>query len=506
MKDYKSIIVKIISNFFILLFIYAAVSKLLDFENFQVQIAQSPLLSAYAGFISYAVIVLELVIVLLLIFPRSNLLGLYTSTALMTAFTIYIFLILNYSDFVPCSCGGILEKMGWTEHLIFNIFCLIMGGLSVIIIERAGHKTNLKIALILGVSNILSCILVIILFFKSEYIIKQENNFTRRFLMHPILKIKSMNLENHSFYFAGVKNKELYLANRSLPQNLLAVDSLLYKTKNTKIDLELSKYPFKKIEIKVKNNNYYIYDGYVPIILKGKLGDAQNKIISLNDAFFSQLEIIDSNKIAIRTLSSQTKNLTLGTILINSNGKNQVKLHPELLEKQLDGFFDSDGYLSSDSKTPTVSYIYSYRNQFLVMNHSMQLIHRLRTIDTTKIAQIKVSPLSNGKSKMSKPALKVNGHAIVYRGLLFNPAQLRGKHESLNRWKESEVIDIYDTVSQKYIGSMYIDNIKNNSMSDFRVTDEHLYAIVGNHLVQYKLTQPLKKHFKNGEAENRVSE
>ncbi|MCY0976860.1 tellurium resistance protein TerC [Chryseobacterium wangxinyae] len=506
MKKLISHIPVSVSYFFVLLFCYAAISKMLDFENFQVQIGQSPLLSAYAGFISYAVIILEIVIVILLIFPRSNLFGLYASTALMSAFTIYIFLILNYSEFVPCSCGGILEKMGWTEHFIFNILCVIMGGLSVFITERAGHMTNLKTSLILGMSNILSCILVIVLFFKSEHVIKQENNFTRRFLMHPILKIKSMDLDSHSFYFAGAKNEELYLANRNLPQNILAVDSLLNKVKNTKIDLELSKYPFKKIEIKVKNNDYYIYDGNVPIILKGKLGDAQNKIISLNDAFFSQLEIIDSTQIAIRTLSSETKNLTLGTIFINNSGKNQVKLHSDLLEKQLDGIFDSDGYLSSDPKTQTVSYIYSYRNQFLVMNHSMQISHRLRTIDTTKTAQIKVSPMSNGKFKMSQPALKVNGHAIVYRGLLFNPAQLRGKHESSNRWKESKVIDIYNTASQEYIGSMYIDNIKNNSMSDFRVTDEYLYAIVGNQLVQYRITQPLKKHFKNGEAENRVSE
>lgn len=478
----------------------------MDFENFQVQIGQSPLLSAYAGFVSYAVIVLELIIVTLLIFPKSNLLGLYSSTALMSAFTIYIFLILNYSEFVPCSCGGILEKMGWTEHLIFNILCVIMGGLSVFITERASHKNNLKTSLILGISNILSCTLVIVLFFKSEHVIKQENNFTRRFLMHPILKIKTKDLDSHSFYFAGAKNDELYLANRNLPQNILVVDSLLNKAKNTKIDLELSKYPFKKIEIKVKYNDYYIYDGNVPIILKGKLGDPQNKIISLNDAFFSQLEIIDSTQIAIRTLSSETKKLTLATIFINNSGKNQVKLHSDLLEKQSDGIFDSDGYLSSDPKTPTVSYIYSYRNQFLVMNHSMQISHRLRTIDTTKIAKIKVSPMSNGKFKMSQPALKVNGHAIVYRGLLFNPAQLRGKHESLNRWKESKVIDIYATSSQEYIGSMYIDNIKNNSMSDFRVTDDYLYAIIGNQLVKYRITQPLKKHFKNGEAENRVSE
>ena len=50
----------------------------------------------------------------------------------LSAFTVYIYLILNYSDFVPCSCGGILEKLGWTEHLIFNGICVIMGVVAII--------------------------------------------------------------------------------------------------------------------------------------------------------------------------------------------------------------------------------------------------------------------------------------------------------------------------------------------------------------------------------------
>ena len=132
MKTLTKIIPLAVSLFFIILFIYAAASKMLDFENFQVQLAQSPLLSAYAGFISFGVVILELVIVGLLCFNFTRLWGLYASFAIMVAFTVYIFLILNYSDFVPCSCGGILEKMGWTEHLIFNIACVVTAGLAII--------------------------------------------------------------------------------------------------------------------------------------------------------------------------------------------------------------------------------------------------------------------------------------------------------------------------------------------------------------------------------------
>lgn len=112
MKHIPRYLPSIVSYFFILLFCYAAISKILDIENFQVQIAQSPLLSAYASFIPYTVILIELLTVLFLSIPKYRAAGLYGSFGMMSAFTVYIYLILNHSDFVPCSCGGILEKMG----------------------------------------------------------------------------------------------------------------------------------------------------------------------------------------------------------------------------------------------------------------------------------------------------------------------------------------------------------------------------------------------------------
>ncbi len=476
----------------------------MDFENFQVQIGQSPLLSAYAGFVSYAVIITELLIVLMLIFPKTFLLGLYSSTALMTAFTVYINLILNYSDFVPCSCGGILQKMGWTEHLIFNITAVVLGTISVYLYtKKIYHRKRLVISLL--ASNILSALFVLFLFLRSEYVIKQENNFTRRFLMHPVLKTKNIALENNTYYFAGSDNQKVYLGNRTRPQNLLSIDSSLQKLPNLKIDLDLKKYPYKKIEVKVYGNSYFIYDGTVPIISKGQLDNSETKVVSYKDAYFSQIAIINKNRIAIRALSSATKSMTLGLLTIG-NAKNKVQLFPKLLEKQYDGVFDSDGYLSSDLKSAQVTYIHAYRNQFLVMDSTMKLQRRLSTIDTTTIAQIKVTPLSDGRFKMSKPALLVNGQAKVFKDLLFNPAYLRGKHESLSRWKESRIFDVYNISKQEYIGSIYIDHYRDSEMSDFTVTDKHFYVIAGNQLIQYRLTNSLTKYFKNGVAENRIQE
>ena len=131
----RRIIIDVICFLYILLFIYASVNKLLDFQNFQVQIGQSPLLSVYAGWMSWLVIFIEILIAVLLIFPNSRSIGLWTAFNLMLMFTIYIFIILHYSSYVPCSCGGVLEKMTWDIHLIFNLFFVSLAGLALILNE-----------------------------------------------------------------------------------------------------------------------------------------------------------------------------------------------------------------------------------------------------------------------------------------------------------------------------------------------------------------------------------
>lgn len=130
MKKVKTRVVEFISYFFILLFCYAGISKIMDFENFQLQISESPLLSVYAGFIPFAIIILELIIAGLLCYRKTRNIGLIGSFILMLIFTGYIFFIIRTSENLPCSCGGILEKMSWHQHLYFNIGCVVLSVLA----------------------------------------------------------------------------------------------------------------------------------------------------------------------------------------------------------------------------------------------------------------------------------------------------------------------------------------------------------------------------------------
>jgi uncharacterized membrane protein YphA (DoxX/SURF4 family) len=114
MKNKRDMAIEIISALFVLLFLYAALTKVLDYEKFRVQLGQSPLLTAFAGFVAWFIPAVEILISVLLIFSRTRLVALYASFSLMVMFTAYIVAITQFSEYVPCSCGGVLQNMGWT--------------------------------------------------------------------------------------------------------------------------------------------------------------------------------------------------------------------------------------------------------------------------------------------------------------------------------------------------------------------------------------------------------
>ena len=131
----RETVLNIISFLFALLFVYAAVSKLLDLQKFQVELGKSPLLSFIAVPLSYAVPVLEIMLSLMVFASPLRTIGLYASFSLMVMFTTYIIIIMNYSYYVPCSCGGILGTLGWRSHLAFNIAFVFFGLIGIVISE-----------------------------------------------------------------------------------------------------------------------------------------------------------------------------------------------------------------------------------------------------------------------------------------------------------------------------------------------------------------------------------
>lgn len=135
------IIVEIICLLFIVLWVYAGLSKWTDPE-FTEQLNKSPYLEGWSELVSVALPVGELLMAILLIFPMTKLLGLYLSFFTMVLFTGYIYAMIYYSHYTPCSCGGILSKMDWNTHLIFNLGFCILAVVGILLWQKPNTRTK----------------------------------------------------------------------------------------------------------------------------------------------------------------------------------------------------------------------------------------------------------------------------------------------------------------------------------------------------------------------------
>lgn len=133
LKTYSKVLPVLVSYLFILLFVYAAVSKLIDHSQFYNDLRNSIFFGSpvVSKIISWGIPVIELGTAILLTIPKFNKIGLYASLILMIGFTLYIggTLLMNELGIaaLPCSCGGVISHLSWLQHLLFNTFCVLLG-------------------------------------------------------------------------------------------------------------------------------------------------------------------------------------------------------------------------------------------------------------------------------------------------------------------------------------------------------------------------------------------
>jgi putative oxidoreductase len=116
----KEIYTNLLATLLIFLFMYTALSKLFDIKNFRFVISQSPISNKATILISVFIPLIELFISALLFSSVYRKLGFLLSAGLLFVFTAYIIYMLLYVPDLPCSCGGIIQQMSWTQHLLFN--------------------------------------------------------------------------------------------------------------------------------------------------------------------------------------------------------------------------------------------------------------------------------------------------------------------------------------------------------------------------------------------------
>ncbi|MBN1183696.1 MAG: tellurium resistance protein TerC [Bacteroidales bacterium] len=487
----RSVIIQTVSYLYILLFVYAAISKLLEFEDFRVQLAQSPMLSAYAGSITWVVPLIEIITAILLFFSKTKHWGFLCAFVIMVMFSAYIFIILNYSVFVPCSCGGIIEQLNWTEHLVFNLFFVLLA-ITGWLLTRPIKKLQgsvLKTTLILVSLGVVGVLTVTMLYLSSERIIYRENPFIRRY-SHDVIKSGEIDLDGNAYYFAGDEAGIIYLGNYSSPLRVSLLDTALQNPVVRTIRVREADLPSKASQIRVNPPDFYLIDGQISRILKGNTADWKVTRRWDGNLRFSNYRLISDNKMAFRAFLPGTFRQALGYLQLADSLP--YTLQPDLLEKQLDGNFDVDGILCYDSHSKQVVYTYYYHNAYLITDSVLNWLAAGNTIDTITRAQLVIDSSRLQRALVS--SLMVNASAFATDGLLYVRSKIKGRYQPEKTWKQTGTIDVYDLSTGNYRTSFYVYHASGEPVRQFFVIGKSFYGFAGNILVRYNLERMLKSN------------
>lgn len=141
----KAIILEVICMLFIILFVYAGLTKLMEGQMFYDNIRNSPVLGGktMASLASWLIPLAEIGTALLIAWRTTRLKGLFGALVLMVLFTGYTIAILFFAPYIPCSCGGVITLLSWEQHLVFNIIFLGLAVLGIVLSIKDRKMNNI---------------------------------------------------------------------------------------------------------------------------------------------------------------------------------------------------------------------------------------------------------------------------------------------------------------------------------------------------------------------------
>ncbi|WP_223266485.1 DoxX family protein [Gelidibacter gilvus] len=471
MKHYT---LEFVSLLFILLFVYAAVSKLLDLGIFQSQIAQSAMLAPYAKALAWLVPIIELLLAVLLFISYTRVWGLLGSAVLMFGFTIYVYLIWSYSPSLPCSCGGLLEAMDWETHLYFNLGFTLLATWAWYL--KSGNKRN-DTLLLIGDFGMLA--LVLTLFFtQPQSQILQDESFTRTYQKGVLEEIASQKLAFNSYYLAGVNDSLVYLGNSTGFTHGLVWN---YKTGDTThISVQLPDAPGSFVSSpkwQVYGDYFFIGEGVGPSLYRGKTSDWIAQKFMPAVPYYSDIVAIDTTEFIIRARQASTQKNVLATYV---NREPYVQIQ-DVLDQDSGNLLQADGTLVWDVAQEQITYLYFYKN---LINHWNRDFSNPQTTTLLYNLTINIRTRQGRDGTYLRETTYSPFHIKlrIWNNKYYVLSDVMGANESLDVFTKNSTIDIYDN---NYLESIRIPNKNKERISDFYITDEHIIVHYVTQVVVY---------------------
>lgn len=342
--------------------------------------------------------------------------------------------------------------------------------------ELRKKLVNIILALVMPI------VLVIILFKLSKAPNLIPNGFNRQIISHPTKEPTFFTkLRSSNYYISGKTRYHLYLTDYFKPSILLVYDSHLITS--GQVSLPLSDNDFKSTQIQIDSPFVYLYNGSKKLIALYRF--KSDSLLLLGNFHLDKTPFNRACFLSTSTFFLRTANKQMSTLSKFTNGL-PIKT-VSVLQKQIDGFFCTDGLMGVDYNSSHLFYIYYYRNQFICMDSNLRVLYQAATIDTNRFA--KLSVIQTGKDPfitMSSHKTTINNEICITSKFFLVNSALLADNENRSLFSKSSVIDAYDLKNGEYRYSFYLIRFNKVTLKSFvAFTDNKIAAIEGNYLLIY---------------------
>ena len=344
----------------------------------------------------------------------------------------------------------------------------------------------MKNAIYVAFCSIFGIFVIATLYALSTKPTKHKNSFQRLLLSEPLDSMHVLDLKYNGYYIAGLTKKTIYLGNDHSPNHVLITNCNLTDTQYVKLYIRYyENLASKKLKITIDSPNIFIRERTSSTIFQGTIPRFQYTPSNLDLASISKLVTITPSTIVIRTYDYNLEQNILQKVYTSSPPTRKASF---TLAKQVDGVFCTDGTLLYNSDLAQILYIYRYRNQFVGLDTTLNVIYKGKTIDTVSYSNIKTHTISSENKIIlaSQPTI-VNQLSAIDKNRLYINSGLIADNELKEKFDQNSVIDVYSLKNQDYQFSFYLPAYDKSKMYDFKILDNKVIALYDHYIVTYSL-------------------
>jgi hypothetical protein len=338
-------------------------------------------------------------------------------------------------------------------------------------------KARLKRILLLTLLGMLPVFTLVLVSEKQKGY--DPESFQRNIVNAKMKRLGSLELSDGAYYVAGTIDSSVYLTENKNGNLLAFTPTLQKKSINLTIDGSIWTQGMRTY---IDSPYVYLTDGITPALFYGKVSNWILRPYVNDSVYFKSIVPLKPSSFVLKSQSNIKKR---DILLLQNTNPFELILHDQLLQKQIDGSFCTDGMMHFCKSLSRFVYVYYYRNEYFCTDTSMRLLYRGHTIDTVSRAQITLDTLHSGSVAMTTPPLLVNRKSRVAGKYLLVNSNLRSRSDGFWLFKTSSVIDVYDLAKGSYTHSFYIPDYRGKKPSDFIIANSVLYVLYQEALVAY---------------------